>query len=480
MNHFSKARFVFRLLMALVLLCHLGAPRRAMALSYEEERELGEEVYTYIQRHMKIITDETAQSYLDEIKRKLLEVIGPQPFEYRLFILDNDLMNAFATPAGYIYVHSGLITAMESEGQLCSIVAHEMAHVTSRHVAERADKAAMVSLATLGGILAGILVGGPVGGAVAMGSMGGGVQAQLAFSRSDEREADRKGLNYLVQAGYSPMCMAEAFQIILRGNYEAPEGIPTYLTTHPGLTERIATVESMVKAHPGYKSVIWRGDQKTYQVIKNRVLALTADPQRARNYFQNMLQKDPNSSLGHYGLAMFYQKEQNYGRAIEEMQLALKDQPANAAFLIDLGELFFLKKDFSEAMNVLTRAVVLKPHSVQALYLLGRTYEQQGVEEEAQRLYERVLIQYGRHAQSLYHLGLIYGRKGDLARAHLHTGLYFQVTGQPEKAMFHLRQAQKNAADAPPEVQKRITDTMAEIKARFDKMKKKPAGIGFF
>jgi len=454
--------------LVLVLVCLAGP---AWALTYTEEKELGRQVFDYIKINMKIVDDPVVAAYISDLGRKILKAAGPQPFDYRFFVLDSDVANAFAAPAGYVFIHSGLITLMESEGQLAAIVSHEIAHVTSRHLSERIANTQRLSLATLGGILAGVFLGGNVGQAVMMGSLAGNIQMQLAYSRQDEREADVKGLDYLVESGYDPRFMMEAFQIMLRTAWHAPKEVPTYLTTHPGLSERIASVETMVASNPEYSGVRGRGDERAFQAIKVRLLALVGDAQRARNHFEALLRQDQDDALGHYGLAVLYQQQQNFNHSLSEFKLALKTQPANPTILTDLGHLLFRKKDFAQAMEVLNKVVVIRPHSVQALFLLGRVYEEQGRPEKSEEFYKRVLLLDPDHAEALYRMGLIYGRQGDLARAHLHTGLSFKVQGEYKKALFHLRKAKANADSAPLAVKERIEKALGETETEEQKQR---------
>ncbi|MDY6850957.1 MAG: M48 family metalloprotease [Thermodesulfobacteriota bacterium] len=439
---------------------------QASALTYGEEKELGRQVFASIKKNMKLVEDQAISTYVNDLGHKMLKAFGPQPFEFRFFVLQSDVINAFATPGGYIFIHSGLINAMEREGQLASIISHEISHVTSRHISERIAKGRSLSLATLGGVMAGIFLGGAAGQALMMGSVAGNMQMQLAYSRQDEREADRKGLDNLVKAGYDPKFMVEAFEILLRNAWHASDNIPTYLTTHPGLSERISSVENSVISHPGYQIVHGCGDDKTFQAIKTRVMALLADPKRAQNYFEAMRRKDPDNALAHYGLAMLYQQQQDFDMAEREFRSALEADPANPCILSDLGTMLFQKKDFSGAMSVLIRAVVLRPNMVQALYMLARTYEEQGLTDRAEKLYARVLVQNPKHPDALYRMGLIYGRRGDLARAHLHTGLYFQTQGQDKKALFHFKKAKEKAGSAPPPVKARIETAIRETQSK--------------
>jgi predicted Zn-dependent protease len=433
------------------------------ALTIEEEREMGRETMKAIRKHMNLVDDPVITGYVRALGYKVLKNLGQQPFDYTFYVLDSEVINAFALPAGHIVIHSGTIAAMHNEGELAAIIAHEIAHVTSRHISERIDKSKVVNIATVGGILAGILLGGAAGQALMMGSMGGGIQAQLAYSREDEQEADRKGLDYLVKAGYDPRFLGDAFQVMLRNSMHAPQGIPTYLSTHPGLPTRIASVENYADSHSSKGAALGRGDEKAFGAVKSRVIAMVGDIRKAHHYFQDILRQDPASGIGHHGMALVYQREQKYPEAIREFEKALAAEPANPSFMTDLGAVYILNNDFQSALNYLNRAVVLRPRSPRVLYMLGMTYEETGVEDRAVDLYQRVLLEDPENTGALERLGRLYGRQGDLARAHLHTGLYFKAEGQDEKARYHLERAKAAAASAPMNVRSRIENALRDL-----------------
>lgn len=447
-------------LMALVMLfCTVPAS----ALTIEQEREMGRETMKAIRQHMNLVDDPVITGYVRELGYKVLRHLGKQPFDYSFYVLDSEVINAFALPAGHIVVHSETIAAMQNEGELAAIIAHEIAHVTSRHISERIDKSKVVNLATLGGVLAGILLGGAAGQALMMGSMGGGIQAQLAYSREDEQEADRKGLDYLVKAGYDPRFLGEAFQVMLQSSMHASQDVPTYLTTHPGLSSRIASVDNYAASHPSKGKVLGRGDDKAFNAVKARVIAMLGDIRKARHYFQDILRKDPASGDGHHGMALVYQREQKYPEAIREFEKALAAEPANPSYMTDLGAVYILNNDFQSALNYLSRAVVLRPRSPRVLYMLGMTYEETGVEDRAVDLYQRVLLEDPENTGALERLGRLYGRQGDLARAHLHTGLFFKAEGQFEKAKYHLEKAKEASGSAPMSVRSKIEDALRDL-----------------
>ncbi len=482
MNIGTRLTWSHYILLAAISLSLLLPPRTAFSLSYEEERELGRQFFNYIKKTNKLITDEDIVDYINALGQKIVKAAGPQHFKFRFFVIDQEIINAFAAPAGYVFVNSGLIMAFESEGQLAAILSHEIAHVTSRHISEKLQRAKMLNLATLGAIMAGIFIGGKAAPALIIGSTAASMQAELKYSREDETEADSKGLRYLVKAGYAPDFMLQAFHILAQNQWQGASDVPDYLSTHPALHERISTIEILTVSHPQYGKIKGRGDEQAFRAFKAKIVARYGDQLRAQNYFKGLLKKEQTVGLAHYGLALFYQKQQKFNLAVDEFKLALKKDPANAEFLTDFGALLFKQGNYREAADMLGRAIIFKPDYKQALFFLARTYQEQGQLDRSKQLFQKLLAKDPDHAQGLYNLGLVYGRLNELARAHFNTGLYFKVTDKPRKALYHLEKARKYAATESPKLKNRIDQIIKEIKEEQKKKRNKnpsnPPGPG--
>lgn len=135
---------------------------------------------------------------------RLVKALPPQPFDFKATVVLHNSLNAFAVPGGYVFVFTGLIMNLDREDELAGVLAHELAHVTQRHVASRLERAQYLTIGSLLLAIAGVAAGGPGGGALAVGALGAGQSAMLNYSRVDENEADHIGLQYLVAAGYPP------------------------------------------------------------------------------------------------------------------------------------------------------------------------------------------------------------------------------------------------------------------------------------
>ena len=140
-----------------LLLVHLAVSPTADSITIQEEEELSREFLRVVEKQFELIKDPFVVGYVNKIGRIILSSLPPQPFTYQFYIVKQHVYNAFATPAGHIFINSGLLEALESEEEIAGILAHEIAHVVSRHISQNVDRSPKIGLATLAGIAAGIL-----------------------------------------------------------------------------------------------------------------------------------------------------------------------------------------------------------------------------------------------------------------------------------------------------------------------------------
>jgi len=249
----SFFRRLFVCLAVVVFSSILSPPPSAPAMTIQEERELGEKIVQEIKKRWPILSEFSVNAYIGGIGRRILQPLGPQPFEYQFFVLNSPEINAFAVPGGKVFLNSGLILLAENESEIAGVISHEIAHVTSRHIAKRGEKAAKINLATLGAVLAGIFLGGAAAGAIATTSMAASETALLKYSREDEEEADYFGSKYMIQASYDRWGMVTMFKKLRRAQGPASGDPPAYLMTHPAIAERIAALEIQMARYPQEK-----------------------------------------------------------------------------------------------------------------------------------------------------------------------------------------------------------------------------------
>ena len=233
----------------------MGSPADAI-LSKSEESRFGRAIMSQIRLSGQVVEDPLMTEYVNEIGHRIAAQTNDGDHSFEFFIIEDPRINAFALPGGYIGVHTGLLEATRNEDELAGVLAHEVAHVTQRHIARSIHANQRQSLLTTA-LMLGALVAGVAGGdadvaqagmAVAQGSA---AQSQINFTRNNEYEADRIGIGALYDAGYDPQGMATFFEVMSRLQPASPElRAPEFLRTHPVTTERISEARGRAQDYP--------------------------------------------------------------------------------------------------------------------------------------------------------------------------------------------------------------------------------------
>jgi len=346
---------------------------------------------------------------------------------------------------------------MDNIDELAAVICHEIGHISARHLSKRIEQSKNIGLATLAGILAGMLLGGEAAGAIITGTLAAGMQAQLHFSREDERQADQLSYKYMEPASFDPAGMIKALQKIQKGSWLGTGKIPAYLLTHPTGPERMANLEALLARYTP-RPVTEEAALLTarFPVFKTVISASTLDSRDAQRLFDRELEENPDAPLPHFGLGIVYMKEGRYDEAIRELEKALQGHPDFIPILRTLGEAYQMNGQDQKALKVLKRALELHHLDLASLYLLGITYENLGETNKALPIFQRLSYLKPVRIDVYYHLGLCYGRENKLALAHYNFGRYFKILGQIQKAHFHFQKA-KGLAGNNPVLQKKIT-----------------------
>lgn len=293
-------------------------------ISPHEERQIGLQIMSEIRADSSYIDDAEIDGYLANLGYKLIsssnEAQPDQAFEF--FALRDPSINAFALPGGFMGFNSGLILAAQSESELAGVMAHEISHVTQKHLARMiaGQKYSMLtSIATLALAILASRASGQAGQAVLATTQAAAVQAQLNFTRAHEKEADRIGLSVLAKAGFDPSGMSTFFGRLQRAGRFQEGGAPSYMRTHPLTHERIADIENRTQ-NMSYKQV---PDSIEFQLVRAKLRAYEGKSREAVKYFDSNLQEKrySNETVERYGLISALLREGNHTRADKELRL---------------------------------------------------------------------------------------------------------------------------------------------------------------
>ena len=296
-----------------------------------QERRMGEAIMREIRADRAYYDEAEATDYVNNLGNRLASrsIEARQHFEF--FLIRDPQINAFALPGGFVGVNTGLILAAQAESEVAGVMAHEIAHVTQRHIARMLMQQDQSAVATLGAIAAALLlsrVSTQAAEAAFAFGQAGAIQNQLNFTRDNEREADRVGLQILDQAGFDPRGMAAFFERLQRATRVYESGAPTYLRTHPLTFERIADMQNRTESL-GYRQV---PDSLEFQLIRAKLRAQLDSPRDAVSFFEQSLaeRKFLSEAASRYGLVVSLMRLREHGRARVELEALRKLVPANS------------------------------------------------------------------------------------------------------------------------------------------------------
>src|SRR5499426_3779733 len=224
---------------ALLALVPLGCG----TLSVPEEQSLGRQMAAEVRREVVFVNDPVIVGYVRNLGESILRAAGPQPFEYRFYVVESDEINAFAGPAGYIYVHTQTILAARNASELAGVIAHEIGHVQRRHIANNYNRQRNTQIGYRAAVLAAALFGG--GPAAAAASVGGGLAATAylnSFGRDAEMEADSFAVDTMPRAGYDPNGLVTFFETLQRESGDHSD----FLSSHPATADRAEAARAQI------------------------------------------------------------------------------------------------------------------------------------------------------------------------------------------------------------------------------------------
>jgi predicted Zn-dependent protease len=367
-----------------VRLPDLGSSANAL-ISPREADEYGAMMLRQMHALDLTVDDALADQYINDLGYRLVAASERPKDHFQFFIVNDSQINAFAAPGGYIGVNAGLINITTDESELAGVIAHEIGHITQNHLyrafEDSKKNAPLMALVLLGAIAAGAAGGaGDAAPAVLMGGQGLLMQRQINFTRKDEIEADRTGIQTLSKAGFDPEAMAEFFgrmQDTLRvGEGEDKAAVPSFLLTHPVTLARISDAKARARVieeqqanrprQPTLDKASWEkttapvlfmkdpttilgtggpvakdsaGD--TYALMRERIRVLSGDASKlADMYATNLKRKEFDTASNRYGYAVALIRSNRGALAIEQLQPLIASQPSSVVLRLGLADAY--------------------------------------------------------------------------------------------------------------------------------------------
>ena len=360
----------------------------SQVITPDEEYRLGKKLLGELRGALPLVEDLELNIYLNNLGYDLVSSSQDIEFPYTFILVDDDTINAFAMPGGIIGVNRGLIETTETEAELAAVIAHEIAHVTQRHLARFYQESKGVNLKTALGILAAAVIGSyssQGGQAALLGTLAMNADSQLRFTRANEIDADRVGYQILEQAGYDTTAMQTIFNRLQKASLSDPDRVSEFLQTHPLPSSRISdSIRLEQPSQTGKKQ-----DSINFRLARARLTGISTPLPELITLARNSAANTPEaqylvaiSNLRHNqheaaleilrsiklgqadGLAIKLQEirtllaAKKYSKAIELARLLHRDHPRNPAVVGMLGEAYLMSDDPLAALDLLKQTRV--------------------------------------------------------------------------------------------------------------------------
>ena len=338
-----------------------------LVMSSAQERRLGKAFMKSVRAALAVIDDPLLTDYLESLGNRLVAASGTGAGRYSFFFIEDPTINAFAGPDGHIGAFSGLVLASESESELAAVMAHEIAHVTQRHLMRTFEDQQRLSIPATVAIVAAAILGAQVdanlGAAAVTGVQAAVAQRRINFTRDNEKEADRIGIATLAAAGFDPYAMAGFFKRLAKASRTYESSAPEFLRTHPVTANR--TADALGRAGDyGYKQ---RPDDLRFHLARARLRERSfGNANKAIAHFRAQLKgkRYRNETAARYGyaLALARGKQTRAARAVTGELVAA--HPNQAEIVILEARLDARSGAKDQALKSLRTATGLRPSNI--------------------------------------------------------------------------------------------------------------------
>jgi predicted Zn-dependent protease len=450
---------------ALFLLGPLSA-RVGSGLTVSDEEKMAKSFLKIIHSNYEIIEDPVIADYVSKIGNRIVAGLNKPLFSYHFYVIKTDPYNAFAIPAGYVFINSGLLMAMDDEDELAGILAHEIAHVNARHISQKIERSKKIGWARMAGMAAGILMGiagaGDVAQAVTHGSVGAAQTAELAYSRENEMQADQLGLDYLADAGYSGEGLLKILKKMRSKQWFDSKQVPTYLMTHPAVDDRIAYLDTQIASMPPATRLNADKPSAEFERVLTQLITQYGDEDLVLRQTEAAVRDHPSDSLARYRYGLILARIGRREEAIAQLRMVLEKRAFDPYVLRDMGRIYFLDGQYQQALKMLNTAHNMIPDDAECRLFLAQTQMELELYDEASPALLRLVENNPDYTEAYYLLGQSLGKQGNLADAHYYLAIYYSRKNDFQTAVVQLQNALKYTKD--PEKRAKIENKLKELK----------------
>lgn len=417
-------------------------------ISPVQERVLGQKWLRLYRSQVPTSSDPLIIAYLEQLLKRLAAHSQLEDQRLELVLVQNNTLNAFAVPGGIIGVHTGLLSYAKTENQLAAVLSHEMAHLSQRHYARQLEQQKNMSIPLYAGLLASLVLlatsgsSSDAGMAALATTQGLAIDSQLRFSRQNEQEADRIGMQTMIQAGLDPYAASEMFEQMLRG-VRYGRRPPEFLLTHPVTESRIADARNRAMHYPrkDYE------DSLEFQLMRTRIRVRNEEtPQLAVKRFKGEIEGENQSpDASRYGLVLAYTDAQQFDEARAALKPLLEKNPQRLTYLVMANDIEVAAQNYKPALTSLASLLQQHPDSHPLIVRYAEALMKSGDHQRSAEVLERYSRQRSNDDYLWYLLAEVYGLAGNILGVHEARAEYFILNGVYDRAQIQLRNALKLA-----------------------------------
>jgi beta-barrel assembly-enhancing protease len=393
------------------------------SINLKNESELGQRVYERLKQAGYLIDDPLLSRYLSDIGESLLSQLDLRVRDYRFFLVKDSSVNAFAAPGGFIGVNAGLIALTKSEDELASVIAHEIAHVELRHTMQMIEKSETLNAVGALSILAAILLSSQdpeAASAMLYGGAAGTSQAIVNFTRSNEYEADRVGVELINKSQYDPQAMAD-FMLMLQ-NRELSGSIANieYIRTHPISSNRVAEIRARAS----------RAEQRS-----NKKTKYFSRYSQFKDYLSYIFPASGTSQAqSDFSQALTLMKNGLFRQASDRLDLLKNEDPDSIWISSAMAESLMFQSKFEQALKIYQSLLLLYPDDLAITIKLVNALIQMQQYNRALEYAQSVLKQNEQQPESYQMLVQIYRLLNQPNKQQLSEANYHWYSGNRERA----------------------------------------------
>lgn len=438
-------------------------------ISSDQEYRLGRAWLRQLRAQAPIIQDPMIHDYLYELVYRLASNSELQNPQLEMVVIQSPDINAFAVPGGVVGLNGGLMLNARSEDELAGVIAHELAHLSQRHFARALERSQNTSWAGLAALLASIAIaataGGDAGVAALATTQAAAIESQLRFSRGNEQEADRVGMQTLARSGMNPGAMADFFEALQRSMRYYGTMPPEFLLTHPVTESRITDARIRAAQLPSRPN----SNSLEFALMKARTQVLFAQDTNATILDLKAQLKNSEQLLEpvEYGLACAYHKANQLDLALSSINRLLDSRPQRITYIATKAEILNQMGRYQEAAALLESGLKFSPDNFVLSTLYGSALIKNGKPEEAVKVLRYQLTQHGTYPLLWNLLAEAYGKDNDRLGVYEAKAEYYFLYGRTLSAIEQLQYALP-LADKQFQVAARISTRMDEMRASME------------